>query len=129
MHEWLSMVLIMPFGLHLWKNWRPMVNYFRHVPMVAALVVSAIAAGIFLLPTDEGATAGGPPQFQFAHMVLTRPLADVAPGVGLTPDALVAKLTAAGFTVTDAKQALTDIAAASGKTEVDLALALIASGA
>ncbi|HSO47757.1 MAG TPA: DUF4405 domain-containing protein [Rhizobiaceae bacterium] len=22
MHEWLSMVLILPFALHLWKNWR-----------------------------------------------------------------------------------------------------------
>ncbi|MCB1455931.1 MAG: DUF4405 domain-containing protein, partial [Nitratireductor sp.] len=23
MHEWLSMVLIAPFVLHLWKNWKP----------------------------------------------------------------------------------------------------------
>lgn len=23
MHEWLSMVLILPFFLHVWKNWRP----------------------------------------------------------------------------------------------------------
>lgn len=26
MHEWLSMVLILPFVLHLWKNWRPLVK-------------------------------------------------------------------------------------------------------
>ena len=29
MHEWLSMVLILPFVLHIWKNWRPFVCYFK----------------------------------------------------------------------------------------------------
>jgi len=24
MHEWLSIVLIVPFILHLWRNWKPM---------------------------------------------------------------------------------------------------------
>lgn len=129
MHEWLSMVLILPFVLHLWKNWRPMVNYFKHMPMVLALVVSTVAAGFFMLPTDEGTTAGGPPQFQLAHLLLTHPLADVAPGLGLTPDEMMAKLKTAGFAVSDAGQALTDIAATSGKTEADLAAALIDGGA
>ena len=26
MHEWLSMVLILPFVLHMWRNWRPMLS-------------------------------------------------------------------------------------------------------
>ena len=129
MHEWLSMVLILPFGLHLWRNWRPMVGYFRHVPMVLALVVSAIAAGAFVLAAGEGATAGGPPQFQLASLLMAQPLADVALGLGQTPDALTAKLTAAGFTVSDAGQTLTDIAATSGKSEAELAAALVVAGA
>ena len=33
MHEWLSMVLILAFVLHLWKNWRPMTAYLRRAPM------------------------------------------------------------------------------------------------
>lgn len=127
MHEWLSMVLILPFVLHLWKNWRPMTGYFRHVPMAVALVVSALAAGAFLMPTGETTTAGGPPQFRLAHLVLTQPLKDVAPAVGLTPDALTDQLTAAGYTVTASAQALTEIASASGKTEADLASLLIGS--
>lgn len=125
MHEWLSMVLILPFVLHLWKNWRPMTGYFRHMPMSVALVVSALAAGAFLAPTGETTAAGGPPQFQLAHLVLTQPLKDVAPAVGLTADALTDQLTAAGFSVTDSAQALTEIASASGKTEADLAGLLI----
>lgn len=129
MHEWLSMVLILPFGLHLWKNWRPMVNYFRHMPMVLASVASALAAGAFMLSAGGSATTGGSPQFQLSHLLLTHSLADVAPVLGLTPDALTAELVAAGFTVADANQALTDIAATSGTTEADLAAALIEGGA
>lgn len=125
MHEWLSMVLILPFVLHLWKNWRPMTGYFRHMPMAVALVVSALAAGAFLAPTGARTTAGGPPQFQLAHLVLTQPLKDVAPAVGLAPDALTDQLTAAGYTVADSSQRLTDIASASGKTEAEMANLLI----
>lgn len=128
MHEWLSMVLILPFGLHLWKNWRPMKGYFRHRPMAIALAASAVAAGLFLLPMGTGAKAGGPPQFGLAHLVIGQPLSAVAPAVGLTPEALKDRLSAAGFTVSDAAQPLTEIAAASGRTEADLAAALIARG-
>ena len=117
MHEWLSMVLIVPFVLHLWKNWRPMTVYFKHAPMVVALVISLIAGGAFLMPTGDTAIAGGPPQFQLAHLVLSQPLDSVAPALGLTPQAL----TAAGYTVTAASQSLTEIASASGKTETELA--------
>ena len=128
MHEWLSMLLILPFVLHLWKNWRPMTGYFRHAPMAVALVVSAMAAGAFLIPTGEATTAGGPPQFRLAHLGLTQPLQDVAPAGGLTAEALADRLTAAGYTVTDATDALSEIATASGKTEADLAALLIAAG-
>ncbi len=129
MHEWLSMLLILPFGLHLWRNWRPMVGYFRHLPMALALVISAIAAGIFLLPTGGAATAGGPPQFRLAHAVLSHTPAEVAPGIGLTVPELSARLTAAGFTLGDAAQTLKDIAAASGKSEADMAAALVGGDA
>ena len=49
MHEILSMVLIVPFVAHLWKNWRPLMGYFKRSPMVIALVISAIAAAVFLI--------------------------------------------------------------------------------
>jgi hypothetical protein len=124
MHEWLSMVLIVPFLLHLWKNWRPMTGYFRHMPMAVALVVSVLAAGAFLMPSDETSTAGGPPQFRLAHLVLAQPAENVAPALGLTTDTLTRRLTSAGFIVTDATRPLTEIATASGKTEADLAALL-----
>ncbi|MFZ2101600.1 MAG: DUF4405 domain-containing protein, partial [Oricola sp.] len=48
MHEWLSMVLIVPFVLHIWKNWRAFLNYFRRPPMAVASVVSLAAAVAFI---------------------------------------------------------------------------------
>ncbi len=123
MHEWLSLVLIIPFALHIWKNWRPMMIYFKGVPFAVATVVSLIAAGVFLLPSEQ--TAGGPPQFALAQKMMQSTVAEVAPVLDLTPEALGAKLSAAGFAVSD--QSLAAIAEASGKPTMALAAALIAA--
>jgi hypothetical protein len=48
MHEWLSMVLILPFALHLWKNWRALTNYFSRPPFAIAMGVALVAALNFL---------------------------------------------------------------------------------
>jgi hypothetical protein len=125
MHEWLSMVLILPFALHVWKNWRPLLAYFKRSAMPIALGISLVAAGAFLIPTGSGDTADGPPQIQLMHKIMGRPLADVATALGTTPEALSATLTAAGFSVPDSNATLADIAKASGKTEMDMTLVLI----
>jgi len=57
MHEWLSLLLILPFGLHVWKNWRPMKLYLTRAPMAVAAVVSLGMAALFLWPA-AGDTAG-----------------------------------------------------------------------
>lgn len=49
MHEVLSMLLIVPFALHLWRNWKGFTNYFRRPPMMIALLASIAASGWFLL--------------------------------------------------------------------------------
>lgn len=130
MHEWLSMVLIVPFALHLWKNWKPLTAYLRKAAMGIALAASAVAALAFFYPATGtvGREAGGPPQFALARQVLASPVTAVAPVLGTTPDALVDKLTASGFTVASADQTLSDIAKASGKSEVELAGTLMKKG-
>ncbi|MDT8871715.1 hypothetical protein RAA17_12975 [Komagataeibacter rhaeticus] len=32
MHTWLSMVLLLPFVLHVWRNWGQFMLYFRNPP-------------------------------------------------------------------------------------------------
>lgn len=130
MHEWLSMVLILPFALHIWKNWRPMTSYLRHAPMAIALALSVVAAVAFVVPAMSGGEGGGaggrPPQFAVAQMVLSGRVADVAPVFGLTGDALAAKLTAAGLSVVAQDQTLAEVAEASGQ-DTNAVLAVLAA--
>lgn len=128
MHEILSLVLIIPFVLHLWKNWRPMVAYFRRAPMVIALVASAAIAGLFLLPSSE-TTAGGPPQFQLFNRLMAQDVDTVAPVLGVDATAVTTALITAGFAVTGPDEALKDIATASGKSDAELAAVLAGLGA
>lgn len=123
-HEILSLVLILPVILHVWKNWRPMTAYFRRAPMILALVLSGVAMAPFLIP-QEGAGGGRPPQFALAQAVLAAPPETVAPVLGLSAEGLVDTLRATGFEAAADGVALKDIAARSGKTEGDLALALM----
>ncbi|MBP1804875.1 DUF4405 domain-containing protein [Rubellimicrobium aerolatum] len=125
MHEILSLVLIVPFVLHVWKNWRPMMGYLGRLPMTIGLAASLVAAVAFMIPTGEGGTAGGPPQFALAQQILAHSPAEVAPALGTTPEALVDRLTAAGFAVTGPDESLSDIAAASGQDTFAIVAALL----
>lgn len=128
MHEVLSLLLILPFGLHLWRNWRPMLGYLGRWPMTAALALSAAAALAFAAPAllGDGAEArGGPPQLALARLVMEGTPAEVAPLLGVTPGEVVARLAAAGFAGAEG-QTLAEIAAASGGDEGALAAALAA---
>ncbi|HVG46940.1 MAG TPA: DUF4405 domain-containing protein [Rubellimicrobium sp.] len=130
LYEVLSLVLILPFALHVWKNWRALAGYLGRPPMTAALALSAVAALAFALGgMAEGGPAGGAPQFAFAHAMLANSPAEMAPLLGTTPSALVAQLGAAGFTVTGPDKALSDIASASGRDEFALVSARLPAGA
>lgn len=127
MHEWLSMLLILPFGLHLWKNWRAMLAYFKRSPMAIALALSLAAALPFLIPTT-GDRADGPPQFQLAHRLLGQPAPAVAAALGIPEAALTTALTQAGIPLAPADQPLSQAATAAGKSETILAEVLLGLG-
>jgi hypothetical protein len=119
MHEWLSMLLIVPFVLHLWRNWRPFSAYFKRVPMALALALSVLGSLAFAIPTG-GAGRVQPPQRVLMQAIANGSVAQVAPLFGHTPDSFTVALRNSGFTVSSADQRLTDIAEASGKSTVDL---------
>ena len=121
MHEWLSIVLILPFALHLWKNWRPMTAYLRKPVFGLALGASALAALAFVLPTDAASGRGGrPPQFALAEVMLSGTVSEVAAILNQTPDALTERLGAAGFTVHDPEASLHEIAVDSDQPDTAL---------
>jgi hypothetical protein len=61
MHEWLSIVLLRPFALHIWKNWAALLGYVRRrtppVP-VAASVLAAVLFAVSALNNRGCATVG-----------------------------------------------------------------------
>lgn len=123
MHEWLSLLLIVPLVLHLWKNWRPMSSYLRHAPMAVATALSVALAAIFLLPGGE-AGAGGNPAVALAGKVAAASPAELAPLLDTTPDAILAALRDSGIALADAAQPVAPAADAAGKTTMDVAAAL-----
>lgn len=123
MHEWLSMVLIVPFLAHIWKNWRPFLNYFKRWPMAIALALSVIVSIPFAIPSS-GTGAGGNPMVAVAGVVQNGSVTAVSALYGKTPEEMMDALKSRGLTVTSPDQSLLEVADANGKSGRDVISAL-----
>lgn len=121
MHEILSLVLVLPFVLHVWKNWRAFLTYFKRPPMAIALGLSLAAALAFAAPAMMSTQSGGvSPQMAVFQMIENGKVEAIAGLIGTTPDVLSAKLGEAGFPVTTPQQTLADVAESAGKSVRDI---------
>ncbi len=66
MHEWISVLVVIAAGVHLWYNWRPVLSYLRRGAgvirrewVVAFALVAMVTAGAFVGGGKQG--PGGPP--------------------------------------------------------------------
>lgn len=125
MHEWLSMVLILPFVLHIWKNWRPFLMYLKRPPMAVALGLSLAAGLAMAWPALTGETSVSP-QVAMIELVANGTPAQVAPLYNQTEETFIATLKEKGFTAAETGKSLVDIATASGKGERDVVMTLTA---
>lgn len=125
MHEWLSILLLVPFGLHFWKNWRPLLVYARRGWLVWPLLACLAAA----IPFAAGSLMGGPggpggrggnPGFRAVGLLTQTPLTALAPVLKTTPEALQAALKARGYSVVSTGDTLEAVARASGKPAPEL---------
>ena len=96
MHEILSLALLVPVAVHIWRNWRPLLNYFRHAAMPVALAASLVAAGFFAVGSS-GPSGGGNPAFALVAAAQNAPLSSLAPVLGLDEAALFQRLEKAGY--------------------------------
>ncbi|WP_193177113.1 DUF4405 domain-containing protein [Oricola nitratireducens] len=126
MHEWLGTALVVPFVLHLWRNWKPFSTYFKRPAMKVALAASLVAAAAFVVPTltATGPTRNGPPEMAAARALQAAPLTAVAPVFGHDGEGLADVLRAKGYTVASADQSLNAVAEASGKSAREILTAL-----
>src|SRR5882757_6233868 len=60
MHEWLSMILLLPFAMHLWKNWRPLLSYATRGTLILPLVAALAVAVPFAIGGMSGGKGGNP---------------------------------------------------------------------
>jgi len=131
MHEWLSMVLILPFVLHIWKNWRAFLNYFKRPAMAVASVASLAAALAFVVPVlmADGATGrSGPPEFTAVRAMQNASLSVLAPLYGQDGNGLAEQLRERGYTVESTDMSLNAVAEASGKSPREILVDLPAIG-
>ncbi|TBW33013.1 DUF4405 domain-containing protein [Siculibacillus lacustris] len=127
MHEWLSMVLILPFGFHVWKNWGPILNYLQRGWLLVPLAVSLAAAVVFMVPAALGTGAGGGnPMVVMATVLADAKIVDLAPILKTTPEVLVTRLKAAGIPVASTETSVATAAAAAGKDGREVAFHLVA---
>lgn len=122
MHVWLSMVLLLPFVLHMWRNWPQFLLYFRTSSMLLACGLSLVAAIAFMLTTGH---VGGNPTRQLFPLLTHAPLNTLAPVLHMAPDALAERLSHEGCTVHSTGETLDEIAASSGQKSNDLLLRLL----
>lgn len=115
LHEWIGMVFVAVSLLHIARNWPAYRAHLkgRALWIATALVLSGTAA--MVVPTlQESEERGG--GLRAVLGALTRAsLQDLAPALGTEPEALVAKLKAAGFPSAAADKSIEEIAEADQK--------------
>lgn len=127
MHEWLSMVLLVPFGLHLWKNWAALLGYLRRKTLLLPLLLCVLVA----LPFAASAFKPGPggnPGFVAMQLLNQARLAELAPLLKASPEALKARLASRGMAWGSDEQTLAEVASANRVQPPQLLAALNGTG-
>ena len=133
MHEWLSMVLLVPFFFHVWKNWRPVVGYAQRGALWLPLIASVVVAVPFAMDTGKGGPGGrrgpgNPAVTAAAKLVTAMPLTDLATAMHSTPQGVLSTLKQHGFAAEPGAASLDAIAQASHVDVNQLLSALFAIG-
>ncbi|PWR23300.1 DUF4405 domain-containing protein [Zavarzinia compransoris] len=124
MHEWLSLVLLLPFGFHVARNWRPLVAYAKRKTLFLPLALSLVLAAPFAVAGLAGGP-GGNPAFRALPLLAAAPLSDLAPILKTTPEALIEALKAQGLNPTSPQDTPAALAAAAGRPVNPVLIALM----
>lgn len=124
MHEWLSVLLLAPFALHMVKNWKPLLAYARRRTLVIPLVLSLLVAVPFALTAGKGSRAGNP-AIQTVNLLTRASLADLAPVLQATPEELMRHLQQQGYKAGSTRDSVADVAAASQANASDVLYAML----
>jgi hypothetical protein len=125
MHEWLSMVLLLPFILHLWRNWRALVAYAARGALYLPVGVTLLVALLFATSAMSGGGRGGPPSRTVVELMTKSSLADLAPVLKTTPEHLLTALRQRGYVVNSTDETLAAVASSTGIPAPELLFSLL----
>ncbi len=125
MHEWLSVLLLAPFVLHLWKNWKPLLAYAKRRTLFIPLMLALFAAVPFALTAGKGRAAN--PAFRTLALMTQARVADLAPVFQATPEALLQRLRQRGYQVASTDESPAAIARVSAVSANDVLYALMSA--
>jgi hypothetical protein len=111
-HEWLGLVFVVIAAFHVVRNWGGFANIMKKSRSQAIVAVVAIVTGVFVVANVGGGSGQGNPMERLVQTLGKAPISALAPALGLPADAMIARLRAAGITVSDANQSLADVASA-----------------
>lgn len=123
MHEWLSMLLLAPFALHMVKNWKPLLAYAKRRTLMVPLLLSVVVAVPFALTAGKG--RAGNPAFQTVALMTQATLEDLAPIIRVPARDLLRQLQARGYKATSTRDTPGDIASASAVSANEVLFALM----
>ncbi len=124
MHEWLGMVLLLPFVFHAWRNRNALMGYYRRKTLLPALTICLLAATAFAVSSSTG-KPGGNPLARTLPLLTQASIADLAPILQATPENLTATLRQRGLTVTSEADTLDIVAARANTPANQLLFALL----
>ena len=113
MHEWLAVVFAIAVGLHLVRNWKGMVTYFRKRTIAVPAALVAVAAVAFIVPAALNGHEGPMPGL-FQSLEQAK-LDDLARVLKLPSDGIANVLEQSGFVVGSTDLSLSEIAEDSGR--------------
>lgn len=119
MHELLSMLLIIPFVFHVWRNWGAMVSYFRKSAMWIATAVSLAAAGLFVVG-GMGESGGGDPRMAVFTAIGNASVSALAELAKIDEATAIERLTSAGIAGATASDTVPALMERSGKDAFDI---------
>ncbi|MCA9595292.1 MAG: DUF4405 domain-containing protein [Myxococcales bacterium] len=129
-HEWLSIVFVLGAVLHVARNWKPFRGYLKTRGFWLAAAATTLAGAALLVPalgrSESGDRRPSRGSMALAKSAESAALADLAPVLSTTSEALVARLRDKGLSIPDGRPTVADVARASGRTPsevLDLAVA------
>lgn len=135
LHIWIGFLMIAAALLHIARNWRQFLGYFRKPAFYGAVALTALIGVGLSYPAlmGTGTAEGGPPGLRAAmaigRAVANAPLSELAPLAKTDANGLIARLSDMGVTVGDPAATLQSVADSAGKNSQELAAALLGGGA